>query len=157
MLSRAGALAGVCGSSKAPCAEKRAGPERAESKQRISTSLWRRPGGVVIVDSPGRHLDAAAFDGGLGSIAHNMVERDDPPGPGRLFHQPLALGVVDRGDDRLVVEISCHGLVAQQDKPLTVERQPVVDRARVVDVRCGPARPAAGRNCRNRASPPSAP
>src|SRR6185312_5341203 len=37
MLSRGGAFAGVCGSVKPPCAENRAGPERAESKQRIST------------------------------------------------------------------------------------------------------------------------
>jgi hypothetical protein len=131
----------------------------------VANALRRRPGGVVVVDPPGRHLDAAAF-AGLGGVAHDMVERDDPPGPGRLPHQPLALGVVDRGDDRLVVEIGRRGLVAQQDEALAVERQRVVDRARVVDGdlvfnRICPLRTGTpggrARNCRNRASPPWAP
>ena len=80
-----------------------------------------------------------------------MVEYDDPSGPGRLLHQPLALGIVDRGDGRLVVEIGRGGLVAQQDEALVVERQRIVDRARVAngDVVFGQLA-VAGRHARRR-------
>jgi len=52
-----------------------------------------------------------------------MVEGDDLLGAGRLAHQPLAFGIVDAGDDLVVVEVGRRGLVMDEHEPLAVERR----------------------------------